>query len=643
MWTLLSGGRGLTARWRSMPLLGKQVPAATFELGVRPPLRWTSSSHRRISLSLISPKSHDTLHGRSLFPLDPQLTRSSQYVDDGLSILRQFSTSISRRIPISKPTEPTPDSPEKKDDLNDEAVTLPDGKEPTHKIKKESVPELLRSGRAHSLEELLAAEGLGQVEDAGPPKSVRMIRFVEFVRHPEYKGPEMYFVRRERALTKGELAEESEVKLRDLRPLTSEVHLHRDRLLAQFLVRKKSIIVQLEPLQAIITHDRVQFFNVESALVKKAMKGFAHRMRKSTSSNFFEFRALETLLIETVEHLESEYRFLVFPQLNSLLKSIVADQSPEQQRVLLQLSQRLGSFESRVREISNALRDKLSSDEDMAAMYLTEKHRGIYRPREDHNDVEELFETFQHSVTEIDTRIDNLKQRIVNTEEYIKIHFDSQRNKLIRFNLTVSMATLSVAITSLVPAAFGMNLVTGLEAHPTAFPIAIGCAAALGVSAYSATYYLYRLTKATLSSMFYSRPSSTPSSTARSSTPPSGLSGVVRTDGFGDLFEESPYSMPGGANSSGRAVEESGGMSNYDEMRLSDQDKIGGRARELWEYQQQQHDVNRRSPHDMINHIIIKHNMKANLHSNTNTTNNVTKAAGVPNRDHTQNEKAPNF
>jgi magnesium transporter len=55
-----------------------------------------------------------------------------------------------------------------------------------------------------------------------------------------------------------------------------------------------------------------------------------------------------------------------------------------------------------------------------------------------------LLESFSQQVQEIDNRVQQLKNSITNSEEYIRIHFDSQRNRLMRINLLVSMATLAV-------------------------------------------------------------------------------------------------------------------------------------------------------------------------------------------------------
>ena len=51
---------------------------------------------------------------------------------------------------------------------------------------------------------------------------------------------------------------------------------------------------------------------------------------------------------------------------------------------------------------------------------------------------------------------------------------DNHRNHLMALNLRMTMASVAVATASLGASMFGMNLVNGLEAHPTAMYIVSG-------------------------------------------------------------------------------------------------------------------------------------------------------------------------
>jgi len=78
---------------------------------------------------------------------------------------------------------------------------------------------------------------------------------------------------------------------------------------------------------------------------------------------------------------------------------------------------------------------------------------------------------------------------------YIQIHFDSQRNRLMRMSLVVSLGAVSTAATATGASLFGMNLTSGFEAHPLAFYVVSGSLLSLGAVVFGGSFFVYRKSK----------------------------------------------------------------------------------------------------------------------------------------------------
>ena len=70
---------------------------------------------------------------------------------------------------------------------------------------------------------------------------------------------------------------------------------------------------------------------------------------------------------------------------------------------------------------------------------------------------------------EIEVELRGMDEQIEDTNDFIKIHLNSKRNRMIKLGLYMEMSTLSVGVGALCAGAFGMNLTSGLEEHPQAF------------------------------------------------------------------------------------------------------------------------------------------------------------------------------
>jgi len=137
---------------------------------------------------------------------------------------------------------------------------------------------------------------------------------------------------------------------------------------------------------------------------------------RSSGSLPYEFRALEAVLISVTTSLESEFEGVRDPVVK-VLRELEEDIDRDKLRYLLIYSKKLGTFEQKARLVRDALDELLEEDDDLAAMYLTEKAKGTERSEDDHAEVELLLESYHKVANEIVQAAENLVSNIRNTEE----------------------------------------------------------------------------------------------------------------------------------------------------------------------------------------------------------------------------------
>lgn len=319
----------------------------------------------------------------------------------------------------------------------------------------------------------------------------------------EYHTQMGYFI--ERLLSKRDLAQTLHVQPRDLRKVLSA---SQRRLISGVNVRDKCIILHLEHVKAIIMSDRMFLFDhARDARVKTfslflpsllyeprvgaiaSASASANGNGNGNGSPPFELRALEAVLIEVTESLDAMLKEMT-PRMLELLHDLTVVQSTANLSALVSANDSLSSFDARVQSLRHALTELLNNDEDLAGLFLTEK-----RAIQDHGEAEELVENYLMQVEETSERIAELQTRFRNVMSYIQIHFDSQRNRLMRMSLVVSLGALSATTTATGAGLFGMNLMSGLESNPHAFYAVSGTLLSIGALLFSGSYMLYRRTK----------------------------------------------------------------------------------------------------------------------------------------------------
>lgn len=197
--------------------------------------------------------------------------------------------------------------------------------------------------------------------------------------------------------------------------------------LPHILVRPSAILLNLLHLKVLIKHDRVLLFDVYGSKTSYPQSAFMYDLQgklqqkntpnsQNTGSLPYEFRALEAVLTSVTSELEADFEAVREPVMH-ILSELEDDIDRQKLRMLLILSKRVSTFEQKVKLVRDAIEELLEADDDLAAMYLTEKAHDLYRGMDDHTEVEMLLESYHKLTDEIVQEAGNLVSGIRNTED----------------------------------------------------------------------------------------------------------------------------------------------------------------------------------------------------------------------------------
>ncbi|KAL1413465.1 magnesium ion transporter [Vanrija albida] len=289
---------------------------------------------------------------------------------------------------------------------------------------------------------------------------------------------------------KTDLCRAHDLDPRDLRKLDSLTPSLTPTLVPVILTRRTCILISILTFRALIKPDRVIIFEAPGTEESETTREFKRHLQSNIRAGLlpeherheysehhdhhlelnYEHRALESVLVAAANALESEMDF-VRGLVKELLNNLEHDINREYLRQLLHYSRRLAGFQSRAKNVKLAVDELLDSDEDMSAMYLTDRKQGKPRALHDHDQLELLLESFTKQVEEIVSEIDTTVANMQSTQEISELMLDSSRNALLALDVKVSMATLGIGAGALVAGIFGMNLATSLEQTPWAFAV----------------------------------------------------------------------------------------------------------------------------------------------------------------------------
>ncbi|SMQ49898.1 unnamed protein product [Zymoseptoria tritici ST99CH_1A5] len=300
---------------------------------------------------------------------------------------------------------------------------------------------------------------------------------------------------------KSELIQKYSLLPRDLRKIDSSV-------LPHIFVRQTAILINLLHLRCLIKHNRVLVFDAYGSTDSVAQSSFMYdlegklRQRQgiaATGNLPYEFRALEAILLSVTQGLETEFEGVREPVVR-VLRELEEDIDRDRLRHLLIFSKKLGTFEQKARLVRDAIEDLLEADDDLAAMYLTEKAQGTEREDENHEEVELLLESYHKVADEIVQVSSNLVSAIRNTEEIVRAILDANRNSLMLLDLKFSIGTLGISAGMFIAALYGMNLENFIE--ETAFGFAGVSIASTILAVVACIYGLRKLRKVQRLSMW---------------------------------------------------------------------------------------------------------------------------------------------
>ena len=236
-------------------------------------------------------------------------------------------------------------------------------------------------------------------------------------------------------------------------------------------------MINLLHLRCLIKHNRVLVFDVygstdsyAQSLFMYDLEGKLRTKQASTPAHLgavggnlpYEFRALEAVLISVTQGLESEFEGVREPVVR-VLRELEEDIDRDKLRHLLIYSKKLGTFEQNARLVRDAIDDLLEADDDLAAMYLTDKAENKEREEDNHEEVELLLESYHKVADEIVQVSSNLTSAIRNTEEIVRAILDANRNSLMLLEIKFSIATLGISVGMFIAALYGMNLENFIE------------------------------------------------------------------------------------------------------------------------------------------------------------------------------------
>ncbi|XP_073001306.1 putative magnesium transporter MRS2-G [Typha latifolia] len=208
----------------------------------------------------------------------------------------------------------------------------------------------------------------------------------------------------------------------------------------------------------------------------------------------FEFQVLEIALEVVCSSLDSRVTDLereAYPVLDELAKNV----STKNLERVRSLKSNLTRLLARVQKARDEIEHLLDDNEDMAHLYLTRKQiqnqqfevlmasgasnsiiaSGANLARlgsniqgsasiattlhsDDVEDLEMLLEAYFMQLDGTRNRLLSVREYIDDTEDYVNIQLDNQRNELIQLQLILTMASFAIAIDTFIVGAFAMNI-----------------------------------------------------------------------------------------------------------------------------------------------------------------------------------------
>jgi magnesium transporter len=297
-------------------------------------------------------------------------------------------------------------------------------------------------------------------------------------------------------INKEELASTLRLPLRDLRIIDPS---YPSQAQAAILTRPGVILISMGNLKIIIKEKEVFIFNHNHEQVRKFTALLERQFTRTLDQdpNFdlyplstfpnqsFEHTILEacfhltiTSLADVLHELEPDVSF-VLSDLRSISRGLDVVQT--QVDKLLPLKNQLDEFQNGCQEIRRCFHDILHSDDELAMLSLCAKPASAAGALSRHNrnhhtehrsaiiSIELLLENYFNEIEWILSEVDNILDEVKNTEENMVLQLDLIRNRILKFELFLSISTFVISVGSLITGLFGMNLLNHYEHHYNMF------------------------------------------------------------------------------------------------------------------------------------------------------------------------------
>ncbi|KAL6178976.1 hypothetical protein ACLB2K_050492 [Fragaria x ananassa] len=314
---------------------------------------------------------------------------------------------------------------------------------------------------------------------------------------------------------------------------------------SSILAREKAMVVNLEFIKAIVTAEEVLLLDPLRQEVLLFADQLRQQLPYKTQSRVdeldstapqwlplpeaveglqcdlpFEFQVLEIALEVVCTYLDSSVADLemeAYPVLDELARNV----STKNLELVRSLKSNLTRLLARVQKVRDEIEHLLDDNEDMAHLYLTRKWiqnqqseallvrsgsnsispiapnlRRLTSNRsgslvtsnnmgeDDVEDLEMLLEAYFMQLDGTRNKILSVREYIDDTEDYVNIQLDNQRNELIQLQLTLTIASFAIAVETLIAGIFGMNIPCVLYKKDGIFEFFVG-----GVTAFSVLFF----------------------------------------------------------------------------------------------------------------------------------------------------------
>lgn len=261
------------------------------------------------------------------------------------------------------------------------------------------------------------------------------------------------------------------------------------------LPRDRATLVHFGGLKGVIGTHKALFFDAELLPVRRSLRRIAAGIRSSPRAEEdeygedqyepdealpFELVVLEGVLGEAASSYQRRCR-LYEPVVKASIKktTISSDEGfIEDLHRLSAFDGALARFENETKTAMLVLVDLLASDEDMLGLLVSETSQDPAR----HAVVELMLESYHRRLNVVAANIADLRAQLAAAQDLARVAIDLRRNKIIRFNIYLSISGIALSTTTAFAGIFGMNLLSGVEETPGVFALVSAVSLVSGVA-----------------------------------------------------------------------------------------------------------------------------------------------------------------